>query len=70
MIVEQIMTDQLKKTGAQATLARADDPGYHHPAVVVGDPLGNASKELKRPNMTFPERLGAFTIKRHHEKRI
>jgi len=64
------MTDQLQKTEGEPAFTGTDDLGYHYLAVVVGDPARYTPKEFKRPNMAFPEHLGAFVIECHYKERV
>ena len=69
LVAEQVMAPQLAKPPRQLTLP-AQDLRHRHPCVVVDDSPGHPAEKLKTPHMSLKERLRAFALEGHHEKRV
>ena len=56
VVVEQVMALELEEAVGQPPLPRADDPGDHHAAVVVGDPPRHPAEERRSRGRGPPRR--------------
>ncbi len=66
---KEVMAFELEKALRQPPLP-AQDFAHRHLRVVIGDPLGHPLEKLERPHVSFPERLRAFALARHHKGRV
>ena len=70
VVIEQVMALELEEAVGQPPLARADDLGDHHAAVVVGDPPRHPAEEREAADVALPEGLGALALERLDEQGV